>query len=67
VLKVKRGEHVGHPGVHYVQLKKVTIDGRAPIALNVEGEFSDARHIVYRARSRDLYVHVANRPGEEED
>ena len=66
VLKVKRGEHVGHPGVHYVQLKKVTIEGRDPIAVNVDGEMSNAKRLTYRARSRDLYVHVARMPGEEE-
>ena len=27
VLRVKRGEHVGHEGVHYVQLRSVTIEG----------------------------------------
>jgi diacylglycerol kinase (ATP) len=66
VLKVKRGEHVGHEGVHYVQLKRVTIEGREPIAVNVDGEMSDAMRLNYRARSRDLYVHVARMPGEEE-
>jgi diacylglycerol kinase (ATP) len=67
VLKVKRGEHVGHPGVHYVQLKKVTIEGKQPIAVNVDGEMSDARRLTYRARSRDLYVHVAYMPGDEDE
>jgi len=66
VLRVKRGEHVGHPGVHYVQLKKVTIEGREPMAVNVDGEMSNATRLTYRARSRDLYVHVARMPGEEE-
>ncbi len=65
VLKVKRGEHVGHPGVHYVQLKHVEIEGRDPIAVNVDGEMSNAKRLHYRARSRDLYVHVAHMPGDE--
>ena len=34
-LKVKKGEHVGNPGVQYVQVKAVTIDGREPISVNV--------------------------------
>jgi hypothetical protein len=53
--------------VHYAQLKAVTIDGREPIAVNVDGETSDATRLTYRARSRDLYVHVAYMPGDEED
>ncbi|HXT18278.1 MAG TPA: YegS/Rv2252/BmrU family lipid kinase [Gemmatimonadaceae bacterium] len=65
VLKVKRGEHVGLDGVRYVQLKWVTIDGRDPIAVNVDGEMSNATRLTYRARSRDLWVHVAHLPGEE--
>jgi diacylglycerol kinase family enzyme len=67
VLKVKRGEHVGHPGVHYVQLKHVSIEGREPLAVNVDGEISNARRLAYRARSRDLYVHVAYMPGDEDE
>jgi diacylglycerol kinase (ATP) len=65
VFKVKRGEHVGHPGVHYAQLKAVTIDGAESIAVNVDGETSNATRLVYRARSRDLYVHVAYMPGDD--
>jgi diacylglycerol kinase (ATP) len=67
VLKVKRGEHVGEEGVRYVQLKCVTIEGREPISVNVDGEMSDATRLTYRARARDLWVHVAHLPGEEED
>ncbi len=65
VLKVKRGEHVGYEGVHYVQLKAVTIQGTDPIAVNVDGEMSNAQRLTYRARARDLWVHVAYLPGEE--
>jgi diacylglycerol kinase family enzyme len=66
-FKVKRGEHVGNDGVHYVQLKAVTIEGREPMAVNVDGEMSNAKRLTYRARSRDLYVHVAHLPGEATD
>jgi diacylglycerol kinase (ATP) len=65
VLKVKRGEHVGEDGVRYVQLKAVTIESPEPVAVNVDGEISDGRHLTYRARPRDLWVHVARLPGEE--
>lgn len=65
VLKVKRGEHVGHDGVHYVQVRSVTIDSDDPLAVNVDGEMSNDRCLTYRARARDLWVHVAHLPGEE--
>lgn len=64
VLRIKRGEHVGHEGVHYVQLRSVTIDGRDSMAVNVDGEYSNAKRLIYRARPRDLWVHVARLPGE---
>jgi diacylglycerol kinase (ATP) len=66
VFRVKRGEHVGMDGVRYVQLKWVTIEGRGPIAVNVDGEMSNSERLTYRARSRDLWVHVAYLPGEED-
>jgi diacylglycerol kinase (ATP) len=66
VLKVKRGEHLGEPGVHYAQLPSVTIVGEESISVNVDGEISDAQRLDYRARRRDLWVHVAHLPGTEE-
>ena len=65
VLKLKRGEHLGEPGVHYAQLPWVTIDGVERMAVNVDGELSEAQNLEYRARRRDLWVHVAHLPGEE--
>jgi diacylglycerol kinase (ATP) len=65
VLKVKKGEHVGHPGVHYAQVRHVTIESPEPITVNLDGEMNSASRFVYRARSRDLFVHVAHLPGEE--
>jgi diacylglycerol kinase (ATP) len=65
-FKVKRGEHVGEAGVHYAQVKAVTIDGLGGMAVNVDGEMSNAQRLTYRARPRDLWVHVARMPGEEE-
>ncbi len=64
-MKVKRGEHIGHPGVHYVQLRWVHIEGREPISVNVDGEISNARQLTYRARPCDLWVHVGHLPGED--
>ena len=65
-LRVKRGDHIGQEGVQYVQVRSVTIDAREPIAVNVDGESSNATRLVYRARARDLWVHVASLPGEVE-
>jgi len=66
VLRVKRGEHVGQDGVQYVQVRSVTIEAREPVTVNVDGESSNATRLVYRARARDLWVHVASLPGESE-
>lgn len=63
-LRIKRGEHIGHDGVHYVQLKSVTIEASEPMAVNVDGEMCNARQLAYRARARDLWVYVAHLPGE---
>ncbi|HSQ32653.1 MAG TPA: YegS/Rv2252/BmrU family lipid kinase [Gemmatimonadaceae bacterium] len=64
VLRVKRGEHIGQEGVHYVQLKSVRIEADEPMAVNVDGEMSNGRRLAYRARARDLWVHVVHLPGE---
>ena len=66
VLRVKRGEHIGEDGVLYAQVRTVAIDARDSISVNVDGEMSNANRLTYRARSRDLWVHVARLPGEEE-
>jgi diacylglycerol kinase (ATP) len=66
VLKLKRGEHVGEEGVHYVRMHELTIEGVKPISVNVDGEVQDSRRLDYRARPKDLYVHVMHRPGEQE-
>jgi diacylglycerol kinase family enzyme len=64
LLRIKRGEHLGLPGVHYVQLPELTIASRERITVNVDGEVSDADRLHYRARPRDLLVHVGHLPGE---
>jgi diacylglycerol kinase (ATP) len=63
-LKVKRGEHVGHPGIIYKQLRAVTIESPESLSVNVDGESSQGHRFSYRARPRDLWVHVAHLPGE---
>ena len=65
VLKLKRGEHVGEEGVHYVRMNELTIQGTRPISVNVDGEISDSPRLDYRARAKDLWVHVVHRPGEQ--
>jgi diacylglycerol kinase (ATP) len=64
LFQVKRGEHLGLDGVRYVQVKTIHIQGREAIAVNVDGEISNAKTLTYRARPRDLWVHVAHLPGE---
>jgi diacylglycerol kinase (ATP) len=64
-FKVKRGEHVGHPGVHYKQLRAVTIDAPEELSVNVDGENSRGDRFTYRARHGDLWAHVAHLPGED--
>ena len=63
-LAIRRGEHVGEEGVHYLRLPEITIESAQPISVNVDGEVSDSARLLYRARRRDLWVHVVHRPGE---
>ena len=65
-LRVKRGEHVGQPGVRYVQLASLSIESAESISVNVDGEISNGQRLSYRARQRDLWVHVVHLPGERE-
>jgi diacylglycerol kinase (ATP) len=64
VLKIKNGEHLGEPGVVYVQLPSIVVTSESPLSVNVDGETSDARRLDYRARAGDLWVHVEHLPGE---
>ena len=64
VLKAKRGEHVGEPGVHYAQLPSVMIESSEPLSVNVDGENSDATRFDYVARLKDLWIHLEHLPGE---
>src|SRR5919198_721179 len=42
VMRLRRGEHVGEEGVHYVRVPELAIEGAKPISVNVDGEVSDA-------------------------
>ena len=63
LLKIKRGEHLGEEGVHYVQLPWVTIESKKTLSVNVDGETSDAQKLDYRSRAKDLWVHLVKLPG----
>jgi diacylglycerol kinase (ATP) len=64
VLKVKRGEHLGEPGVHYAQLASVVVSAETPLSVNLDGETSESRRLEYHSRPKDLWVYVPHLPGE---
>lgn len=64
MLMLRRGEHVGEEGVHYVRVPELTIEATRPISVNVDGEVQDSARLDYHARAKDLWVHVVHRPGE---
>ena len=64
-LSVKKGEHLGLPGVHYAQLPWLKVVGTEPLSVNLDGEGVEAQVCDYRARRADLLVHVQHLPGEE--
>ena len=64
-LRVKRGEHVGLPGIHYAQLPWLKVTGTEPLSVNLDGEGVQVQVCDYRARRGDLLVHVLHLPGEE--
>jgi diacylglycerol kinase (ATP) len=64
-LQVKKGEHLGLPGVHYAQLPWLKVTGTEPLSVNLDGEGVLEQVCDYRARRADLLVHVQHLPGEE--
>jgi len=64
-MSVKRGEHLGLPGVHYAQLPWLKVTGTEPLTVNLDGETTLTTVCDYRARRADLLVHVLHLPGEE--
>ena len=63
-LRVKKGEHVGLPGVHYAQLPWLKVTGSEPLSVNLDGEGGLEQVCDYRARRADLLVHLQHLPGE---
>ena len=66
VLSIKKGEHVGDPRVKYVQLPSILVEAAGPVTVNVDGESAQFDRLDYRARARDLLMHLARLPGEGE-
>ena len=64
-LSVKKGEHLGLPGVHYAQLPWLKVTSPEPLSVNLDGEGMQVQVCDYRARRGDLLVHVLHLPGEE--
>jgi diacylglycerol kinase family enzyme len=64
-LSVKKGEHIGLPGVHYAQLPWLKVVGETALSVNLDGEGVEAQVCDYRARRSDLLVHVRHLPGEQ--
>jgi diacylglycerol kinase (ATP) len=64
-MAVKKGEHLGLPGVHYAQLPWLKVTGTEPLSVNLDGEGVQVQVCDYRARRADLLVHVLHLPGQE--
>ena len=64
-LSVKKGEHLGLPGVHYAQLPWLKVSSSEPLSVNLDGEGMQMPVCDYRARRADLLVHLLHLPGEE--
>lgn len=58
LMRVKRGEHVGEEGVQYAQLRELLVESASPISVNVDGESLRSSRLAYRARWRDLRIHL---------
>jgi len=57
-LRVKRGEHLDHPAVHYVQLPSLVVDCARDVTVNVDGETGTARRLEYAVRAGDVLLHL---------
>jgi diacylglycerol kinase (ATP) len=65
LLKFKRGEQIGQPGVHYARVRSLVVEADAPLSVNVDGEHATLDRMDYRARPADLWVHATHLPGEQ--
>ena len=57
-LRLRKGTHLGVNGVHYLQVPSARVETAEPITVNVDGEPHEERVMEYRARPKDLLVHV---------
>lgn len=62
LLRLKRGEHLGEEGVHYVQAPEIVVETERPITVNVDGEAMTADRFTYRIRPLDLQLHLGHFP-----
>ena len=67
LLRIKKGEHLDGDHVRYLQIPSVTIAADGPVTVNVDGESSEATTLSYRVRPKDLRIHVAHLPEEQEE
>lgn len=63
VLRVKRGEHLASESVRYFQVPWLRVTSREPMTINIDGEPAELRRAEYRARPRDLLIHLPRLPG----
>ena len=63
VLRVKRGEHLEHERVHYLQVPWVRITSSQPMTVNLDGESTELNRAQYEVRPRDLLIHLPRLPG----
>lgn len=64
MLKLKRGEHVATPGVHYARVRTLLVESETPISVNVDGENLQLTRLEYHVRPNDLRVYARHLPGE---
>ncbi len=62
LMRIKKGEHLDDARVRYYQLPEVTIAAEGPVTVNVDGESSEATTLSYRARPKDLRIHIPHLP-----
>jgi diacylglycerol kinase family enzyme len=62
LMRIKKGEHLDEARVRYYQLPEVTIAAEGPVTVNVDGESSEATTLSYRARPKDLRIHIPHLP-----
>lgn len=65
LLKLRRGEHLGEPGVHYWQVPSLLVEAETPVSVNLDGEPHSARVLDYRVHAEGLRMHVQSLPGDE--